>query len=139
MKNKKIYLILLISNILFFGVFFFLLWTELTFYNNGWFSVWVLIFIPLILIYSIIYGILSYKHTRDLYYPHLILWFFFALLPFSQSILSSGSHDLLSSVIYSFAISIFMSSFFIPFSFIPSLITKFIIDKKEKASERQEH
>lgn len=136
-EKKKIYLKLLQSNLWFFGIFFFLLWTEIQSYSNGWFSIWVVIFILLIPIYTIIYGIQSYKHTKNLFYPNLILWFFFALTAFLHMLLSFKSYDLLR--LFRFSLPLFFISLFLTsFSFISSLITKLKIDKKEKASERQE-
>lgn len=135
-RIRKSIIILLVINSIFFGIFGFWMWYEIQ-NTSGWgMGLSGILFFPCYFVFAIGYGIYSYKATRMILLPIVMLSVFGTACFAFMSIAEKGysyNYDFFLKVIYSL-----ISSPFIIVCLTSSLITKLIIDKKEKANEKQE-
>jgi hypothetical protein len=136
MKNKKAYLILLISNVIFYLIFVFIANKFLIGSNSLGAVAIVLNLLPVFFGYIILYGIISYKMTLKIIPPNLILLLTNLLL--AITLLFLGSDDKNYSNIFGCVVWSLICTFVSVFS---ASITQAYLNRKkkeEKADEKQE-
>ena len=129
MKNKKIYLILLISNAVFFGFFGFLLWYEMQ-HTSGWStSPAGILFLPSCLMFAIWYGVFSYKKTGKPWLSNMI-FLVFEIIFYTFICLTTDVLNISGATFFIYIVT--------SLSLIASFAAKSKIDKEENADEKQE-
>jgi hypothetical protein len=138
MKNKKPYLILLISNIIFFGIFGFWIWYDMQ-HMSGWgISPGGLWFYPSYLLFVIWYGTYSFKITKKVSYPNIILYIFSVMFLIFLMLLDFNPYNqgafktLISNIIFRLIVAYAFTSL----SKVFSHRAKSKTNKKEKADEK---
>lgn len=136
MKGKKTYLILLISNVIFYLTFVFIANNFLIASNSLAVFGMILNLLPVFFGYIILYGIISYKMTLKIIEPNLILLLTNLLLFITFIFLSPDKEDY--SVIFGCVVGSLICTFV---SVVSASITQAYLNRKkekEKASEEQE-
>lgn len=73
-RDIQPYVDMLSINTAYLGISYLLMWLESKLFSNGWFSVVAIVFFLSIPIYTIGFGIKSFKRTGSVLYPNLLFW-----------------------------------------------------------------